>query len=134
MLKTLDIVKAFGLAIGVMALNVAISYVAVAVYAYLIEPGHDNAFYEAAAQDIAPWSSVIAGVFLFFGVSYLFAKRRPERNAVYFAVAIWAGYLLVEFVILAGVGTLGSALGLVSFSLVTKLIAAVGGAIRAQRR
>ena len=128
MFKAVDVAKAFVAAIVIMAANVAISYVVVAVYAYVIEPGHPNEFYEAAAQEIAPWSSVIAGVFLFFGAGYLFARRRPERNAVFFAAAIWASYLVIEFIILAGVGALGSAFGIVSLSLVTKLIAAILGA------
>ncbi len=128
MLNVIDIIKALVAAIVIMVVNVAISYVVVAIYAYLINPGHENAFYEAAAQDIAPWSSVVAGGFLFFGAGYLCAKRRPDRDAVLFAAAIWTGYLIVEFIILSGAGALTSMIGIVSLSLGTKLIAAIAGA------
>ncbi len=112
----------------IMAVNVAISYVAVAVYAYLINPGHENAYYEAATQEIVTWSAIVAGMFLFFGASLFFAKRRPERNAFLFAGAIWTGYLLLEFIILTSVGALGSVFGIVSLSMFTKLAAAIVGA------
>lgn len=59
-MNALDFVKAFGVALLLMVLNVTASFGVVAVYAYLIEPGHEAAYYETAAQSIAPWSSVFA--------------------------------------------------------------------------
>ncbi len=135
MFKSVDALKALVVAIVVMAINVAISYVVIAVYAYVINPGHEDAYYEAQVPVIAPWSSVVAGVFLFFGAAYLFAKRRPERNALWFAVAIWVGYLLVEFAILAGVGaSLIEMFPILALSLGTKLAAAILGAKAATRK
>ncbi|MBT8471442.1 MAG: hypothetical protein HKN14_16585 [Marinicaulis sp.] len=132
-MRPIDFVKAFVTAIIVMVLNVAISFGVVAVYAYLIEPGHDAAFYEAAAQDIAPWSSVVFGVILFFVAAYIFGKRRPGRDAMHFALAIFASYALVEFLILGSEGVIAEMIGIVSLSLATKLGAAILGVRMAAR-
>lgn len=126
--KTIDLAKALAAAIVIMAINVAMSFVAVAVYAYLINPGHEDAYYEAATQQIVTGSAIVVGMLLFFGAGYIFAKRRPERNAVAFAIAIWVGYVALEIVILSGAGALGAAVGIISFSMLTKLAAVVVGA------
>ena len=131
-MKPTDIAKALGVAVLIMVINVAISYLAVAVYAYVINPGHDAAFYESAAEPIIIGSAILAGLVLFFIAGYFFTKRKPERNAIKFAVAIWVGYFLIEAITLGAVGTdvreLMSMLGVLGTSLITKLIAVIAGA------
>ena len=127
-MKGSDYIKAFLAAIALMIINVAVSYGVVAVYAYLIEPGHEPAFYEAAAQDIAPWSSVIAGFILFFIAGRYFAKRKPERNGIAFALTMAGGYAIVDVAILMAVGVLVSLTGIFILSMSTKAIAAYLGA------
>ena len=133
MLEKTDIPKANGVALVILVVNVAISFPVVAVYAYVIEPGHDAAFYEASAQRIAPWSSVVAGVFLFFGALYWLTRRRPERHAVGFALAVSLAYAVVDLAIVAGAGSLPSIAGIVALSLATKFAAAIAGASVAGR-
>ncbi len=128
MFKKTDIPKAIGVALVIMVVNVAISYGVVAVYAYFIEPGHDAAFYEASAQRIAPWSSVVAGVFLFFGALYWLTRRTPDRHAIGFALAVALAYATFDLAIVGGTGALPSLAGIVALSLSTKFAAAIAGA------
>jgi len=130
--KTIDIVKSIGAAVAIMVLNVIISIVAVAGYSYVINPGLEAAHYEAVSQTIIYWSANVVGFFLFLGAGYIFAKRKPKRNAVKFAVLIWASYFVIEFITIAGSGIdsvkLKSMTGVLAISLVTKLFAAIAGA------
>lgn len=130
----LDYVKAFGVALLLMVLNVAASFGVVAVYAYLIEPGHDAAYYEAAAQSIAPWSSVFVGALLFFLAAWFFGVRKPTRSALAFAVTFAAIYTMIDFAIIAAVGGLQH-LGLVIWiSVSAKFAACAAGALLSKRR
>ena len=127
-MQAIDYVKAFFIAIALMAINVAISYGVVAVYAYFIEPGHENAFYEAAAQDIAPWSSVVFGVILFFLAGRFFATRQPERNGIAFALAIAASYAAVDITIVLSLGAFSAIAAIFILSMLTKALAGYLGA------
>ena len=49
-----------GVALLVMIANVAISIVYMVVYSYVIDPGHDQQYYEAHIQAAAPYCSIIA--------------------------------------------------------------------------
>ena len=50
------------IAVGVMAANVAATFLYMVVYSYVIDPGHDKAYYEAHAQVAAPYCSLVAGM------------------------------------------------------------------------
>lgn len=123
-----DYAKALGVAVFLMVLNVSIAYGVVAVYAYLIEPGHEQAFYEAAAQRIAPWSSIFAGIPLFYFASRFLARRAPHRNGATFGLAMAGGYAVVDIAILASAAALPAMLGFFAASIASKAIAAwLGG-------
>ena len=49
-----------GLALGVMAANVAISILYMVVYSHAIDPGHEKAYYEAHIRIVAPYCSIVA--------------------------------------------------------------------------
>ncbi len=133
-MKGLDYLKASGVALLLMVLNVAASFGVVAVYAYLIEPGHEAAYYEAAAQRIAPWSSVFVGALLFFLAAWFFGVRKPARSAIFFALTFAAIYTAIDFAIIAAVGGLPH-LGLVVWiSVAAKFSAAALGAQLSRRR
>ncbi len=134
MFKAIDVIKAAGVTILLMAINVAVAIGVVAIYAYVIEPGHDNAFYEAAALDISPWSSVFAGAPIFFAGLYLFTKWRPQRDAIKFAIAVVAIYTMLDLIMLASEGALQSLAFIAALSWVTKLVAALMGAKMASKQ
>jgi hypothetical protein len=122
----LDFVKAFAVAAGILVVNVAISFAVVAAYSLWVEPGHDQAYYEAAAQWIAPWSSIAFGWLLFFIACYVLS-RRPERNALAFAITVFAAYAAVDLGILFAAGELANFAPIVALSLASRLVGAIGG-------
>jgi hypothetical protein len=128
----LDFVKAFALAFGILVVNVAISFAVVAAYSVWVEPGHDQAHYEAAAQWIAPWSSVAFGWLLFFIATYVLS-RRPERSALAFAITAFAAYAALDLGILFAAGALTTFPPIVAVSLASKLAGAIGGVWAAGR-
>jgi hypothetical protein len=128
----IDFAKAFGVAVGILVVNVAISFGVVAAYSVWVDPGHDQAYYEAAAQWLAPWSSVAFGWLLFF-IACMLLSRRPERNALAFAIAVFAFYAAIDLGILFAAGALGALVPFVALSLASKLVGAIGGVWMAGR-
>ena len=124
----LDVGKALLLALMVMVANVAISFGVVAAYAYGIDPGHDAAYYQAKAEEIAPWSSVVFGVVLFYVAGLVAAFRRPQRNAIAFAVTAALIYVAIDLAVIYFSGMLFALGDVVAVSLITKPIAALAGA------
>jgi hypothetical protein len=124
----LDFVKALGVALLLMVINVAASFAVVAAYAAFVEPGHEASFYEDSAQWIAPWSSIFVGAALFFLAGLWLSWRRSGRNGFAFAAAFALIYAAIDIAIIAAAGALG-ALGLmVAGSMASKLVAALLGA------
>jgi len=123
-----------GAAISILVVNVAISFLYVAIYSYIIDPGHPEQYYQAYAQIAAPYSSIIAGMPLFFFVCRWVAAKWEPAFGVKAAVLIWLVYALIDVTVLAIAGfTLRLAI-LSLVSLVTKLGAAYLGGILASRR
>lgn len=58
--------KLLGMAFLTMVILVIISFLEVAVYSYLVNPGHEMPVYEAHAQFTAPYISGIFGFIVFF--------------------------------------------------------------------
>lgn len=132
-MTAIDYVKAFGVALLLMLLNVAASFVVMAVYGYLIDPGHEPEYYQAAAERIAPWSSVFAGALLFFGAAWLFGARKPARPAVAFALTFALIYTLIDLAIIAAAGAFASIGYIVALSIGAKFAAAFLGARMVRR-
>jgi hypothetical protein len=135
-MKTSDFMKALGVAVATLVITLVASFPMVAVYAWLIEPGHPPEFYTDAAQWIAPWSSHVLGPLVFFAFNFWLARRNAERNAVLFAVATVVLYVVVDFSMLPLMGLdLFAALSLtMGASLGAKLVGALLGAHLGTRR
>jgi hypothetical protein len=116
-----------GVALLVMALNVAASVLYMVVYGHVIAPGHDAAHYDAHVQVAAPWSSIIVGIPLVYFAARWLARRSGRRAGVMIAVV----YIAIDFAILLASGALGRLLPFVIASFATKLAAAWAGAARA---
>jgi hypothetical protein len=132
-MTALDYIKALGVALLLMVLNVAASFAVMAVYGYLIDPGHGADYYESAAQRIAPWSSVFAGALLFFAAAWLFGARKPARPALTFALTFTAIYTLIDLSIIVAAGALLALGYVVAISVAAKFAAAVLGARMVKR-
>ena len=112
-----------GLALGVMAVNVAISILYMVVYSYAIDPGHDKAYYEAHVKVAAPYCSIVAGIPLMFLVGW-WVGMRP-------AMLVWLVYAIVDVAVFAASGPTLRIGVLVAVSLLTKLVSAYLGALAA---
>lgn len=95
-MKATDIAKALGLGAVALALNVLLLFLLVFLYSQLIAPGRPPAHYAAMAPRIADWSAPVAGITLLFLVAWLFGRRRPDRNAYAFALAVYASYFAID--------------------------------------
>ena len=112
-----------GLALGVMAANVAVSILYMVVYSHAIDPGHEKAYYEAHVTIAAPYCSIVAGIPLMFLVGW-WVGMRP-------AIAVWLVYALVDVAVLAASGLTSRMGALVAVSLLTKLASACLGGLAA---
>jgi hypothetical protein len=130
----LDFLKALGVAVLLMVLNVAIAFGVMAIYSTFIAPGHDVAFYESAAQRIAPWSSIFVGAALFFLAMLWLAWRRQGRNGYLFAFAVVAIYAAIDLSAILAAGALTGFGAIVAASMLSKLAAAELGAWLGRRR
>jgi hypothetical protein len=132
-MTAIDYLKALGVALLLMVLNVAVSFVVMAVYGYLIDPGHEASYYESAAQRIAPWSSVFAGAVLFFAAAWLFGIRKPARPALVFALTFTLIYTLIDLGIVVAAGAVTFIGYVVAISVAAKFAGAFLGARLARR-
>lgn len=115
-----------GLALGVMALNVAVSILYMVVYSHAIDPGHQKAYYEAHVRIAAPYCSIVAGIPLMFLVGW-WVGTRP-------AILVWLVYAFVDVAVLAASGLTLRIGALVAVSLLTKLVSAYLGGLAASWR
>ncbi len=121
-------------ALGVMVVNVLISILYVVVYSFWVDPGHDQAYYEAHAQVAAPYSSIIAGIPLMFLAGRWIGGKFPKGNSVKAALLVWLVYFLIDFAVIAAAGALAQIAVLFIISFTTKLVAAYLGGRSAQNR
>ena len=131
-LRDLLIVPAFALA--VMVLNVLVSFAVVWAWSMFVDPGHDQAYYEAFARKAAPISSVVAGPFLMFGAGLLIARKRDRRGALLAAGAVALLYIAVDIALLLAWGAGPGVWVWMLLSYPTKLIGAVAGGRWATQR
>jgi hypothetical protein len=110
-----------GLALGVMAVNVAVSILYMVVYSYAIDPGHEKPYYEAHIRIAAPYCSIVAGIPLMFLVGWWLGMRP--------ALVVWLVYAVVDVAILAVSGPTLRIGALAAISLLTKLVSVYLGAL-----
>ena len=110
-----------GLALGVMAVNVAISILYMVVYSYAIDTGHEKAYYEAHVKIAAPYCSIVAGIPLMFLVGW-WVGVRP-------GIFVWLVYAFVDVALIAASGPTVRIGALVAVSLLTKLVSVYLGAL-----
>jgi hypothetical protein len=115
-----------GLALGVMAANMAISFLYMVVYSYVIDPGHGNAYYEAHVKIAAPYCSIVAGIPLMFLVGWWLGVRS--------AVIVWLVYAVIDVAVLLAVGLTLKIGVFAAVSIVIKLVSAYLGGLVASWR
>ena len=123
-----------GCALGVMAANVAITILYMVVYSYVIDVGHEKAYYDAHVQIAAPYCSIVAGIPLMFLVGLWVGGFWDVTLAVRSALIIWLTYAVIDLTIVALSGLTLRMGVLVAISLLTKLAAVYCGALVAGGR
>lgn len=102
-MKKYIILKLIGLAILTMITLVIISFLEVAVYSYLINPGQDQSVYEAHANISAPYISGIFGFIVFFLVTRHW-KKKEYPNVLKLVILYPLIYVLLDIVIITAAG------------------------------
>lgn len=128
------LLQLLGATLLVMAVNVGISYLWVAFYSLLIEPGHDAAYYQAYAQVAAPYTSIVAGIPLVYLFGRWVARWGQRESPMRNALALWAIYLGLDLVVMVGIGSLARLAPLVVASFATKGLAAYAAGRAEARR
>ena len=127
-MKATHIFKLIGAALLYLVVNVGVSFLYIAFYSYVINPGHPAEFYQEYAKVASPYSSIFAGMLLMFLMCrWLSRKWTPEfaRNSV---LVLWFVYVIIDLAVLFTSGMTSRLAVLASISLITKLIAALFGA------
>src|SRR5688572_24635878 len=123
-----------GIALLVMVANVAASILYMVVYGYLIDPGHEQEYYDAHVQVAAPYCSIVAGIPLFFLAGWWVGGWWQGEFAVKSALVVWLAYAVIDVAIVLAAGMTSRIAILVAVSLVTKLAAIYLGALFAGRQ
>lgn len=97
------ILKLTGLALLTMITLVVISFLEVAVYSYLINPGQEESVYEAHANSSAPYISGIFGFIVFYLVARYW-KKKAYPNVVQLAILFPVIYILLDIIIITAAG------------------------------
>jgi hypothetical protein len=105
------------------ALQIAVAFLWVAIYSYLLNPGQAMDVYHAHAQASAPWVAILAGAPIFYAVSRWIARTQAT------ALALFAAFVFIDgsFVVLSGATLSASDLALLGASYSTKLVACMLG-------
>jgi hypothetical protein len=118
-----------GVAVLVMALNVAMSVLYMVVYGHLINPGHPEGYYHEHIKVAAPYCSIIAGMPLMFLAGLWVANWWDGQSGVKAALVVWLTYALIDLGVLLAAGMTAKIAILFTVSFLTKLAAVYAGAL-----
>lgn len=102
-MKKYVILKLIGLAIMTMLVLVIISFLEVALYSYLINPGQEATVYEAHANFSAPYISGIFGFIVFFLIARYWTKKEYQ-NLLKLIFIFPLTYVLLDIIIITAAG------------------------------
>jgi hypothetical protein len=123
-----------GAAIFILIVNVGLSVAYMVLYSYVINPGHDEQFYQEHVKTAAPYCSIVFGIPLFYFVCYWIGRKWEKDFAVKSAIFVWIVYALIDLTALLASGlTLWISI-LVAVSLITKLISSYFGGLSTSKK
>jgi len=123
-----------GAGLLILVVNVGLSVVYMIFYGYVINPGHDEQFYQDHVKIAAPYCSIVFGIPLFYLVCRWIGGRWERAFAIKAAISVWIVYALIDLSIVAASGVTFSDAGFVAVSLITKLISAYLGGLSASKK
>lgn len=109
--------------------NLTLFFLFMVVYGRVINPGHEDSFYQEAASRFGPYASIIGGIPVFF-LAGVVLRRFFRESAFKVAITAWAIYTAVDIAIVLAVaaGQISSFLPHMVVSFATKLFAICLGA------
>lgn len=110
-------------AIVVGILNVFLFFLFMVLYGHVIDTGHEEQYYQGAAERFGPIASIIGGIPLMYLAGRWIGKRVGPQLAIKAALLVWLVYFAVDVTIVGASGLLISLLPLIATSFATKLIA-----------
>ena len=119
-----------GVALLVLVTNVVCSILYMVVYGYVIDPGHEQAYYDAHIQRAAPYCSIVAGVPLMFLAGWWVSSWWQRALGMGGAWTIWTAYVLIDLTVLLAAGMTAEIAALFAVSFGTKLAFVLLGAKR----
>lgn len=102
-MKKYVIPKLIGLSLLTMITLVIISFIEVALYSFLVNPGQEQSAYEAHAQVSAPYISGIFGFIVFFLVARYW-KKKVFENVAKLVVLFPLTYVLLDLTMILLIG------------------------------
>ena len=121
-------------AIFILIVNIGLSVVYMLIYGHLINPGHDEQFYQEHIKIAAPYCSIFFGIPLFYFVCRWLGGKWEKDFAVKASIYVWIVYLLIDVTILTVAGLTLQIVAFATISLTTKLVSAYFGALSAGKR
>ncbi len=118
-----------GVAVMVLVANVAASFLYMLIYSYVIDPGHDAAYYNAHIQVAAPYCSIVVGIPLMFLAGWWVTGWSRQAGARP-AWMVWLVYGVIDLGVLIAAGMTARVAVLFVVSFGTKLAAILYGAKR----
>jgi hypothetical protein len=100
---------------------IASSFVWVAIYSYVVNPGQPFAAYQQHAQISGPWVSILVGIPVFYALSRWVARNLPT------AMVMLAFVLTIDIAILVLAATSEIPIAMVVVSYLSKLVASYLG-------
>ncbi len=124
-MKPVDFVRALGVAILAMVLDILCAVAVVSVWTLVNRPDHPLATTDPIVVDLSTQSTRICGPIILALLVWLFSRKRPDRNVWAFAAAVFGFYLLVDWGMVAFQGMLEPvALGIAALKLAGALVGA----------
>lgn len=122
-----------GIAVLVLAANMAMTFLYMVIYGHLIDPGHDNEYYQKHVQVAAPYCSIVAGVPLMVLAGWWVSGFWEPSLGATSALIVWVAYAAIDVAICAAAGLTTRMWIFVAVSLLTKFAAAYFGAMMSAR-
>lgn len=124
-MKPVDFLKALGVAILIMALDLVCAFIVVWVWTLINSPPQPLTPMDPLVIELSTRSTSICGPILFALFVWLFSRKRPDRNAWGFALAVFGFYMLVDWGMVAFQGILEpEVLGIAALKLLGALVGA----------
>lgn len=116
-------------AILAMVMNVFLFFLFMVLYGQVLNPGHEETYYQEAASRFGPYASIIGGIPVFF-LTGVVLRRFMGGRALKVAITTWAVYVVVDLAIIIAVAAdkMIAFLPLMVVSFATKLAAIYLGA------